>query len=52
MALLSDYKTKLHMAFNRQLPAEARAFVQTSMVNDVAAQHLGAIAGLLLRAHI
>ena len=26
MALLSDYKTKLRMAFDRQLPVEARAF--------------------------
>ena len=26
MALLSDYKTKLRMAFYRQLPVEARAF--------------------------
>lgn len=26
MSLLSDYKTKLHMAFDRQLPVEARAF--------------------------
>ena len=26
MSLLSDYKTKLRMAFDRQLPAEARAF--------------------------
>ena len=26
MALLSDYKTKLRMAFDRHLPAEARAF--------------------------
>ena len=61
MALLSDYKTKLHMAFDRQLPAEARAIAALEglfqpqnplamddeefhgMVNDVAAQHLGAI---------
>ena len=43
MALLSDYKTKLHMAFDRQLPVEARAFAPTIMVNEVSAQHLGAI---------
>ena len=43
MALLSDYKTKLRMSFDRQLPAEARAFAPTIIVNDVAAQHLGAI---------
>ena len=61
MALLSDYKAKLHMAFDRQLPVEARAFAALEclfqprnplamdvkefhgMVNDVAAQHLGAI---------
>ena len=41
MALLSDYTTKLRMAFDRQLPAEARAFAPTFMVNNVAAQHLG-----------
>ena len=43
MALLSDYKTKLHMAFDRQLPVEARAFAPTIMVNDVATQHVGTI---------
>ena len=26
MSLTKDYKTKLRMAFDRQLPAEARAF--------------------------
>ncbi len=40
MALLSDYTTKLSMAFDRQLPAEARGFAPTIMVNDVAAQYV------------
>jgi hypothetical protein len=40
MALLSDYTTKLRMAFDRHLPAEARAFAPTIMVNDVAALHV------------
>ena len=43
MSLTKDYTTKLRMALDRSLPAEARAFAPTIMVNDVAAHHLGAI---------
>ena len=61
MSLAKDYTTKLRMAFDRELPAEARAFAALEglfqprkplamdvkefhgMVNEVSAQHLGAI---------
>ncbi len=43
MSLTKGYTMKMRMAFDRQLPAEARGFAPTIMVNDVAAQHLGAI---------
>lgn len=41
MSLTKDYTTKLRMALDRSLPAEAWAFAPTSLVNEVAAQHLG-----------
>ena len=40
MSLTKDYTTKLRMALDRSLPAEARAF---AVCECVAAQHLGAI---------